>query len=454
MYNAGMMADLRRRLDAVVWGDALARHGVAGRWAATILRYLYAIVRDVTQGQLTLRSMGLVYTTLLSIVPLLAFSVSLLSGFGIEEQLEPQLAAFLEPLGEQGRIYTEKIMNYVSNVNFGVLGSIGLAIFLYTAISMVQKIEESFNYVWYVTESRSFARRFTEYSLVLTFGPLLMFIAVGIMTTLQSDEIVQYLVDMELVAPFIVFLSKLTPYLIITTVFTALYMFMPNTKVKFGAALVGGITGGILWVTASTIFTAFIVGSENRDKVYAGFAVTIAALIWLYLNWLILLIGSQVAFYVQNPEYLRHGRREPRLSNSMRERLALNIMYLVGREFRTPAAGMDVHALSDELKIPSLTLGPILDALQNAGLLACLDNENLQPGREMSRITLNEIMAVVRAQGETGSHHSPDWTPVVDSVGRTVDDSVNSALGERTLSQLLDASGESGAGDGHLADEH
>jgi len=438
MYNARMLAGTRRRIDSLVWGDSLSRHGLPGRVVASVLRYVYAVLRDIATDQLTLRSMSLVYTTLLSVVPLLALSFSVLKGLGIDQQLESQLLTFLEPLGAQGEEITAQVMSAVRKVNYGVLGSIGLAFFIYTAISMVQKIEESFNYVWYVTESRSFARRFTEYSLVLLFGPLLMVLSLGILTSLHNDDLVQYLVSNDIVGPVIVSLSKLTPYLIIIAVFTFLYMFMPNTKVRLGAALIGGITGGVLWVTASLVFTAFIVSSESRDAVYASFAVAIIALIWLYLNWLILLIGAQVAFYVQNPAYLRLGRREPRLSCSMRERLALNIMFLVGCEFRSPSGGVSVHRLSDELRIPSLTLAPILDALKGSGLLNVLENENLQPGREPSRISLNDIMSVVRVQGETGSHHVPHWAPVVDEIGQLVDGSVGDALNGRTLAALLD----------------
>jgi len=199
------------------------------------------------------------------LVPLLAMSFSVLKGLGAAQELRRRLATFLEPLGTQGAEITEQVMAAVENVNYGVLGSVGLAFFLYTAIAMVQKVEESFNYVWYVTQSRSFARRFTEYTLVLVFGPLLMIMSLGLLTSLQNEDLVQYLIANDIVGPLFVFVSKLTPYLIITGVFTFLYTFIPNTKVRFRAALLGGVTGGFLWVTASLVFTAFVVGA-----VFAG----------------------------------------------------------------------------------------------------------------------------------------------------------------------------------------
>src|SRR5210317_150274 len=331
-----MKANPIEQLNELIWSDVLERQGRLGRLVANLLRYVYAVLRDFFSGQITMRAMSLVYTTLLSIVPLLAFSFSVLKGLGIHEKLEEQMYLFLEPLGARGIEITDKVMALVYNVNGRVLGGVSLAFFLWTAISMVQKIEESLNYVWYVSESRSFARRFTEYMFVLMVGPLAIVIALGMITALQNQSIVQYLLQNELVGPLFVATSKLTPYFIVAGVFAFLYWFMPNTRVRFVPAIVGGLAGGFIWASMVIIFTTFIATASARQAVYASFAIAIVTLIWLYLNWLILLIGAQLAFYVQNPAYLKIGRQEPRLSNSVRERLALNIMLLVGRVFRDP----------------------------------------------------------------------------------------------------------------------
>lgn len=437
---AGMSSSLSEKIDAFVWGDTLTQHGLPGRVVATVLRYLYAVLRDVMSGQLTLRSMSLVYTTLLSIVPLLAFSFSVLKGLGVHKQLESRLFVVLEPLGEQGVDITNQLMTIVNNVNGNLLGAMGLAFLIYTAISMVQKIEESFNYVWYVTKPRNFARRLAEYMLVLLIGPLFIVIAIGMITLLQNESIVQYLVQNEALGPLIAVTSKLTPYLIVGAVFTFLYMYMPNTDVKLKSALVGGLAGGFLWATVGMIFAAFVVNSTRNDAIYASFAIGIITLIWLYLNWLVLLIGSQLAFYHQNPAYLRIGRREPRLSNAMRERLALNIMFLVGKSFRDPDKQIRMADLSTSLSIPSITLAPITTGLEQGGLLSLTENEVLQPGREMTRILLNDILDVVRVEGETGSHQDPTWSAEIESIGAKLDDVLAQTVGEKSLSDLLDES--------------
>lgn len=437
MYNAAMIADLRRRLDTIVWSDTLTKRGLPGRIGAIILRYFYAVLRDVFSGQLTLRAMSLVYTTLLSIVPLLAFSFSVLKGLGVHEDLPNRLAGVLAPLGPKGAEYTEKLIDLVESVNGKALAGIGLAFFLYTVISMVQKTEESFNYVWYVTKPRSFARRLTEYLSVLLVGPLFIGIAIGMIGVLTSNSLYEYVVNNSFFAPVITTLGSLVPYMIVCTVFTFLYMFMPNTKVQLKSALVGGIAGGILWATSSVLFAAFVVDSTKNNAIYAGFAIPVSALIWLYLNWLILLIGSQLAFYFQNPAYLRIGRRDPRLSNSMRERLALDIMLSVGCEFRDPGGGVTIDTLSSRLKIPGLTLSPIVSALEDAGLLTVTEKECLQPGREMARITLGDILRVVRLEGETGSYRGPRWSPPVDALGSELDAAVASTVGDKTLTDLI-----------------
>lgn len=436
-----MIRNLPDVLDHLVWSDRLEKRGLPGRLAAIVLRYLYGLGRDIVFGQLTLRSMSLVYTTLLSVVPLVAFSFSVLKGLGKHKELEPMLFKFLEPLGPQGQEITEQVINLVDNVKGGLLGGISLAFFIYTAISMVQKVEASFNYVWHVSKPRSFARRFTEYAVVLLIGPVIMVVALGMLASIRSNQIVQLILANESLGPVFVFVSQFTPYLLITGVFTFLYIFVPNTKVKFKSAIVGGLAGGIVWASTGAFFAAFILYASRTQLIYSGFAVAITTLIWLYLSWLILLAGAQLAFYIQQPAFLRIGRREPRLSNSMRERLALNVMYLVGRAFRDKDASTSIAKISAQLEMPSIALATVTNELENAGLLITTENEELLPGREMSRIALNDILAVVRSRGETGSYRDPAWTTEIDALGAEIDEALRNVARNKSLSELLDGAG-------------
>ena len=433
-----MIPQLRQKFDDFVWGDGIERHGKPGHLAAVLLRYAYGLIRDMVSGQITLRAMSLVYTTLLSVVPLIAFSFSVLQGLGIHNQLEPFLYDFLEPLGAQGAEITAQVIELVDNVKGGVLGGISLAFFIYTAVSMVQKMEESFNYVWYVAKRRSLARRLTEYMIVLLIGPVIIVVALGMIASLKSNAMVDFLLTSEMFGPILVATNKLTPYLLVTGVFTFLYMYMPNTKVRFKAAIIGGLVGGFIWASLSAIFATVVVFSTSKQAIYAGFAVAIFALIWVYLNWLVLLFGAQLAYYIQNPAFLRIGRREPRLSNAMSERLALNIMLYVGRAFRDPEKSVTATEISDEMHMPSITLIPVLLALEEGGLLAATEKELLLPGKDMAAIRLQDILSIVRERGETGSYRDPKWSGEIEKMGKSLDDAVLSTVGDRTLSDLLD----------------
>ncbi len=433
-----MVVTIKNWIEALVWGDMLRGYGLVGRIVTGILRNAYAVLRDIFSGQLTLRAMSLVYTTLLSIVPLVAVSFSALKAFGVHKDVEPHLYGLLEPLGPKGAEITDYVMKLVSNVNGNVLGGIGFIFFIYTAITMVQKIEGSFNYVWYVSKPRSFTTRLVEYSTVLIVGAIAVGLSVKALAEFSKEKLVVSIQESTAFAPVFTITDRLTPYLITIGIFTFLYKFMPNTRVKLRSALVGGVAGGFLWVTTSKIFATFIATSTSRQAIYASFAVAISALLLLYLNWLILLIGSQIAFYFQNPAYLRIGRREPRLSNAMRERVALNIMFLVGREFRNPVLGVNLSSLSRTMRIPSITLAPIAAGLETAGMLTTNEQEELLPAREMSRITLVNILDVVRHEGETGSHRDPKWDDPIEALGQSLDGAVASTLAEQTLADLLD----------------
>lgn len=433
-----MLDRFREKIEKLIWSDYLHHFGRPGDLAATILRYLYGMFRDMLSSQLTLHAMSLVYTTLLSIVPLLGISFAMAKGLGVFSKLRENLDTFLVHLGPDAEKISSQLFDMVDKVNSSVIGGIGVAFFLWTAVSTVQKVESSFNYVWYVSKPRNLARRFTEYFVVLLIGPVAIGTAFTMIGALSSNTMVTRLEQLPGIAELFLLVGKFLPYLMVSAVFTFLYMFMPNTRVRFTSALVGGLAGGIMWATMGVIFTTFVLNSVRTLAVYATFAIGIVSLIWLYLNWLILLIGAQLAFYHQNPVFLRIGRQEPRLSNSMRERLALNIMMLVGRSFREPGKGIALVDMSSKLNIPAIALAPVVQSLERAGLVLTTEDENLFPGQELSRLRLNDILNVVRREGETGSYRDPTWSSSINTLGTQLDDAVSGIVGDRTLADMLD----------------
>jgi len=412
-------------------------------WLATrILRYPYALIRDVIRGDLTLRAMSLVYTTLLSVVPLIALSFSVLKGLGYHRDLEPILYNFLEPIGDKAYDITAQIMQFVDNVRGGVLGSTALIFLLYTVLSMVQKVEESFNFVWRVEQPRSLGRRFSEYLSVMIIGPTVIVAALGTMATLRESSIVRLAAQYEPFGTLLLMFGRLTPYLMVIGVFTFLYQFIPNTKVMFRAAAVGGIAAGVAWVAAGAVFTSFVAGSTSTMVIYAGFAIVIVALIWLHVSWLVLLLGVQLAFYVQNPQYLRPGRTEIQLNSSLRERVALSVMYLIVSDYQNapagaPGARWTINRLAEHLDLPGAALGPIVTALEKKGLLIIADDDTWLPARDPAVIQLADVLNAVRFD-DSGPRLSRirDIAPAV-SAAKQAELAAQTSLAGKTVKDLV-----------------
>ena len=303
-----MLERLHKRLTKVLW-PAEMPSGPA-RLAVLVARYGYALAREALDGQLSLRAMSLVYTTMLAVVPLLAFSFSVLKGLGFHRQMEPMLAQFLSPLGEKGAELTGNVIRFVDNVQGTALAGLSLGFLLFTVLSMAQKVEDSFNFVWRVDRPRSFGRRFSEYLSVMLVGPVVMTFAMGITASITSTTLMQRIAAVEPLGTGIVMLGKMFPYLLVIGAFTFLYGFVPNTRVRLRSAGVGGLVAGILWAAGGSLFAQFVAAATRTEAIYSGFAIVIVAMLWLYLSWLVLLYGAQLAFYHQNPGYLKIGRRD------------------------------------------------------------------------------------------------------------------------------------------------
>jgi membrane protein len=292
--------------------DKLAQKSIELRrpWAPAlhVLRYPNALIRDWLEGDIDTLAMSLAYTTLLALVPLMVFVLAILKVLGARSDLRIILHEFFRPLGNADNLLTETVMQFVSNMRGSVLGSIGLAMLLYTAISTIQKVEASFNFVWRIDRPRSFGRRIPEFLGVMVAGPILLAVALEILASAVRSPAAQWLSSFAHLAWIFRVLGRLLPYAIVTIVFTFMYAFIPNTRVEFRPALIGGVTAGLIWALVGYAFSAFIVYSSHMVAVYTGFAIVLSALIWIYVSWLILLIGAQLACYAQFPQYMRHGR--------------------------------------------------------------------------------------------------------------------------------------------------
>ncbi len=394
--------------------DALWRPNPAPvpRPVANVLKTLYCTGREIGQGELNLRAMSLVYTTLLSLVPLLALSFSLLKALGVHNRIEPMLLGLLEPLGTEAPRITGLLIGFVDNVKIGVLGSVGIALLFYTVLAMIKKVESSFNFIWRIARERPMSQRVTEYLVVLLVGPLMISLVIGMTAGISSHRLLASVADMEFLARLAVQLSHLVPYLLITGIFSFVFSFIPNTRVQPRAALIGGLVSGVLWQTTMWGFANFVASASNYNAIYSGFAIVIFLLIWLYLGWLILLIGCQISFLVQHPEYVTRSRSYPRPSPEARDLLALLMMAVVSRRFQEGAKPLSAEQLARATHARPELIYPLLDELCASGMLAETASGGLLPGRDPDELAAVALLDALHDNKPPYHSHTGDFRAV------------------------------------------
>lgn len=398
------LQQIKHFFNTTLWQELPAGSHVLWRGVMQSLRVVYIVIRELMTGELNLRAMSLVFTTLISLVPLIAVAFSVLKAFGIHNQIEPALLGLLAPLGERGADITANIIGFVENVKVGVLGSVGVAMLFYTIIALVKKVENAFNFVWRVKRPRTLARRFTDYLSVIMIGPVLVFTGLAVAATALNADIVQQLQGIEPFGTLIIWAGKVVPYLMIIVAFTFLYTFIPNTKVQIKAALIGATVAGILWVMLGTVFASFVVSSSNYTAIYSSFAILFFFMIWLYLAWFILLVGSQVAFYIQHPKLVQVGGHHEALSPRMQEQEGLKLMTVIAQQFQQEKPALTVMDLERETGLTADNIMVLVDGLEQGGFLLEVEGSTpaYVPARDTANMAVEQVLACLRTAGESG----------------------------------------------------
>ena len=357
-----------------------------------------ALLKDIQAGQLNLRAMSLVFTTFLSLVPLLAFSFSILQAFGVHDQMQPILEELLRPLGSQSTEITQKIIEFVRNMKVGVMGAFGLLVLIFTIISLTQKVEAAFNFTWRVETNRNFMERFSHYISVIVVGPILMFSALGLSASFMSNGWIQ---ELSTISPFGIVIATLTknvPSLLIIAAFSFAYWFIPNTRVKPRSALIGGVIAGSLWQLAGWAFASYVAASSGQAQIYSVFAGLFFFFIWMYVGWIILLIGSSIAYYIQQPEYARHYDEGHYLAAQDQERLGLTLMQAIAKRHYQQVTPYTLESLKQQFQIPIPLLERCLKVLIFHKILTT-DNQqpsHYVPMRPMSDTRIEDILKAIR----------------------------------------------------------
>jgi membrane protein len=436
-----MYISFKEVINGFIWSKPLEALPLWRAWIVRNLRIIYVVIRDLMQGQLNLEAMSLVYTSLLSIVPLLAVSFSVLKGFGVHNQFEPLLLNFFEPLGNKSVEISQIIIGFVENIEVKVLGGLGLVVLIYTVISLIHKIEMVLNRIWHVEHPRAFLQRFSDYFSVILIGPVLVFSAIGSTASVMESLFVQKLVAIKSVGLVVSSTEQLLPYLFIIGAFTFVYLFLPNTRVRFRSALIGAVVAGVLWQSIGWGFANFIVSSSQYATIYSGFAILVIFMLWLYLAWLILLVGSSIAFYHQYPEYLTH-QHKLHISNRIKERFAFLSMYFISKQHFYGGEFWTEERLAKQLSVPRDILIKVLALLEKSGLLirAGEDLNIYLLARAPETILLKDLLDIVRMAEEDRYFNLEQLSSsenCVEQLLEEIDTTLEGILKDRSLKTLV-----------------
>ena len=422
-----------------LWTLDPAALSLPNRVGVHALRLAIAVAMEFRHRLLDARAAGLVYTTLLSLVPFLAVMFSVLKAFGMHHEIEPVLAQALEPLGPKGQEITATIIGFVDNLKIGVLGVVGVAGLFYTTYSLIDKIEEALNAIWLVREGRPWGRKFADYLSAVLVGPLLVVTAFGLLASVHSNVLVQRVMEIQPFGFMMLWAGQLLPFVILSGLFTFLFKFIPHTHVRFDSALVGGVTAAVLWGIAGEAFATFVAESANYSAIYSGFAVLILFLLWLYAGWLIVLIGAQLSFFYQHPTAYLSRLLWQQGTHAFRERLALSLLLILARRYLKGGGPLGIDELAIQLHLPVSLVEEQVQHLVEAGLLGLMAKpEGVSLARPIELISVMEVLNAVRKGRVADATVLADADDSVRQVLRRRDDAVAGALAGITLRSLID----------------
>ncbi|HAD04043.1 MAG: hypothetical protein A2091_13240 [Desulfuromonadales bacterium GWD2_61_12] len=383
-----------------LWELLPERYGRIGGFALRQVQALTVVAREFINDNCLMRASALTYVTLLSIVPLLAIMFALLKGFGAGIDIE---IFFLNHMALGSEEIIDAIFTYISRTNLAGLGIFGLLTLIFTVLALMSNIEGSFNHIWRVSETRSSFRRFADYLAVVVFGPVFILAAISMTTSLASQTVVVYFLNNTLVGPLLIALFKVVPYLFMWAAFTCLYLFMPNTRVKLSSALLGGIVGGTLWQLLQWGYVSFQFGVARYNAIYGTMAALPIFMVWIYLSWLIVLLGVELTFVHQNLRNLRQEGLGGEVNVASRERAALAIMLTAATVFARGEAALTQGELALRIGLPARLARSLLEQLVRLGFLVevvtTAELTAFQPARPAAAMTVIDLLSALRHDG-------------------------------------------------------
>ena len=415
------------------------------------------------------RAAALSYTTLLALIPLLAVAISVTSSLlknqgedRIEQFVQKGINTMIPPAtietnapdenfnassnsvysADSDRILTaqkkvaDEIHNFIQNIRGGALGTISMLALVYVAIRLLASIEATFNDIWGVTRGRSWLWRIVLYWTTITLGPLLIVSALGLSSGTHFQTTKHFIER----TPFIgTLIFHLLPLVVLWLTFTLVYLLVPNTKVKFYAAFIGGIVGATLWHLNNVFGFLYVTRVVSNSKIYGSLGLLPVFMAGLYLSWLILLFGAQVAYAFQNRASYLQEKLVENVNQRGKEFIALRIMTLIGQHFQHGEPPVMLQQISAEIGIPTKLAQQILQPLLAAKLISEVSGTEtaFTPARPLDDINAHHILRAMRTQGqETATRDEPVRTEVLGEFAK-IEEAERDAASQITLFTLV-----------------
>ena len=333
----------------------------------TIIKTIYLCINRFTNDRLVNKASALTYSTLLAIVPILAILFAIARGFGFDNLMESQIISGFGGPTETTEVILQFVDSYLSQDKSGVFIGIGLVMLLWTVLNLVNNMEITFNRIWQVKKARSMYRKITDYFSMLLLLPILLVLSGGL--SLFMSTVLKNTEDFTLLAPIAKFMIRLIPFVLTWLMFTGLYIFMPNTKVRLRHALISGILAG----TAYQAFQFLYIGSQlwvsRYNAIYGSFAALPMLLLWLQISWTICLFGAELTYAGQNIRNFSFDKDTRNVSRRYHDFVAVLILSRITKRFEQNEPAYTAEEISEECQIPIRLTNQVIYQLQEIGLL-------------------------------------------------------------------------------------
>ena len=360
------------------------------------IKTIILAVRGFRNDSLQTKASALTYSTLLSIVPFFAVLLGIAKGFGFQAIVRKELTDYFPGHEAELNQVFEFVENYLAQAQGGIIIGISLIILFYTVINLVSSIEETFNGIWQIKKSRPWFRRISDYLALFLVLPILMISSSGLslfVSTLQNSFLSQYL----FFTPLMEVILKIAPYIITILAFTALYIAVPNTKVRFFNGLVAGILAGCAFQFFQFVYISGQIWVSRYNAIYGSFAALPLLLLWLQLSWLICLFGAEISYASQNVKKFSFERDSKNISRRYKDFLTLLIASLIIKRFVKGEKPYTADELSETYRIPIRITAQILYMLTELGIIIEVSYGNdirvvhYQPAIDVNQITVSYL---------------------------------------------------------------